>query len=116
MLKKCNSPIDSHPFSFQDIFDCLGITFEYESSTPKSLCVTHYNSVYRHKNSGKVQTVKCCVCGIKRKHEHSSLLVTEKSKFVPCPSPKIVESFLVTVNSVLHSIHKPLTKRGSEMY
>ena len=80
--------------SFQDIFNCLDIHFEYQSTTPKSLCVSHYNSVYRHKNATKVQRVICCVCGTKRKHEHSSLVTEAVSKFLPCPSPKVVESFL----------------------
>ena len=31
------------------------------------------------------------MCSTKRKHEHSS---KDASKFVPCPSPKFVESFL----------------------
>ena len=47
--------------------------------------------VYRHKNTSGVQDKTCCVCSTKRKHEHSS---KEASKFVPCPSPKFVESFL----------------------
>ena len=32
----------------------------------------------------------CCFCGTKRKHQHK-----DSSKCLPCPSPKLVESFLI---------------------
>ena len=86
-----NSSVDNHPFSVQEIFDSIGTTPECDPDSQKPLCIRHYQMVYRHKNASRVQDITCCVCGTKRKHEHSA---TEVSKFVPCPSPKFIESFL----------------------
>ena len=90
-----NKPsVDNHPFSFEEISDYVGTTFVCPSSTQKPLCNKHYQLVYHQKNTSKIQSVSCHVCGAKRKHEHS-MLATESTKFVPCPSPKLVESFLI---------------------
>ena len=88
------STVDNHPFSFDEICECVGTTVTCEPSMSNPLCNLHYQMMYRHKNTSKSQGVSCCVCGAKRKHEHSTL-ATESSKFVPCPSPKLVESFLL---------------------
>ena len=83
------SSVDNHPFSLQDIFNSIGTSPEYDPDSHKPLCIRHYQLVYRHKN-GSIHNR--CVCGTKLTHEHSSS--TEASKFVPCPSPKFVESSL----------------------
>ena len=87
-----NKPsVDNHPFSLEEIFDYVGTTFACPSSTQKPLCNKHYQLVYHQKNTCKIQGVSCRVYGAKRKHE----LATELTKFVPCPSPKLVGSFLI---------------------
>ena len=75
MLHSCmwnKSSADNHPFSLQEIFDIIGTSPECDPDSQKPLCIWYYKLVYRHKNASRVQDITCCVCGTKRKHEHSS--------------------------------------------
>lgn len=96
---KCSIPlcphtadIFKHTFSWQDICDSIGITSELDLNVRNQpLCSSHYQAVYRTLNPSKVRRVLCHVCGVKQKHEHSSL---SHERFVACPDHKFVESYL----------------------
>ncbi len=81
--------IRNHPFAKETICSCVGVlNLQYRSGTSElPLCASHYQLVYHLCNPDKV----CKICGSKRKHER---ILSASLRFVTCPEPKKVESFL----------------------
>ena len=81
--------VDKHSFTWDDVCRVNGIATVNVCGADIAgpLCSSHYQVVYRLVNV--VQDVHCCVCGVRRKHEH-----TTSATFLPCPQPKLVEAHL----------------------
>lgn len=85
--QKCS--IRKHPFSWGDICSAVGIaSIQCDQSLLQPLCTNHYQLVYRFINAHNVCEVFCRVCDVKRKHDRTN------EKFVTCPNPAFVESFI----------------------
>ena len=81
-----------YPFTSTDTCNILEInSIECDSAIQKLLCERHYQLVYHFKNTSKIDPVFYQVCRVKHKHEHATFT---REKFVPCPIPTFVESFL----------------------
>lgn len=86
------SSIIKHPFSQADICRLVDPDGSHgldgsDLPEPLALCSKHYQQIYRAMH--KSDDTACRVCGAKRKHKYSFSL-----KFVPCPNPVFVQSFL----------------------
>ena len=89
----CCSSVDvkasKHGFTWEEICSCIGIgSIATCTSSQLPLCTQHYQLVYRMRNVRVTEEV-CQICGVKREHKRGSV-----RKFVSCPEPKKLESYL----------------------
>ena len=88
-VPQCNAEarVTNHAFTLLTLCDCLGFAIIPSDDSSLPLCQSHYACVYRLCN----QEMSCNVCGVRRKHEHTTSSV---QRFIPCPEPHKVETFL----------------------
>lgn len=107
-VKKCCIPFceavgvkaSRHTFTWEEICTYVGIGGIASGAGPDlclHVCTQHYQLVYRMKNA-RESNIACRTCGVKRKHD--------KCKFLSCPDPKKVESYLHDTTGFVSNLTK----------
>lgn len=80
----------NHPYSGDVICEHFGSALPQQQHSDKlPLCMAHYLQLGRHNKPESGSDVACKVCGIKRPHKQ-----TQSRRFVACPEPTLIESYL----------------------